>query len=73
MRKVAFVVAALGGLAVALPSIASADTVVIKKKYHRPFDARAEYREHRGYGMHEGWRHRDKMVVVKHRRDFRNY
>jgi hypothetical protein len=73
MRKIGLVVAALGAAAVVLPSIASADTVVIKKKYHRPFDARAEYREHRGFGMHEGFRHRDNMVVIKHRHGFRNY
>jgi hypothetical protein len=30
--------------------------------------ARAEFREHRDFGRHEGWRHRDhdrKVVVIK--------
>jgi hypothetical protein len=33
--------------------------------------ARAEFREHRDRGWHEGWRHHrhaDKVVIVKHRR-----
>ena len=69
MKKIAFTVAALGALAVALPSIANADTVVIKKHSH-PLDARAEYRVHRDYGMHEGWHHRDRDVVIKHRHEY---
>ena len=68
MKKIGLTVAALGALAVTLPSIASADTVVIKK-HHHPYDARAEYRMHRDYGMHEGWRDRDRTVVIKHRHD----
>jgi hypothetical protein len=68
IRKIGLAVAALGALAVALPSMASADTVVIKK-HHHPFDARAEYRVHRDYGLHEGWRNRDDRVVIKHRHD----
>ena len=71
MRKVGLVVAAIGSLAIALPSLASADTVVIKKHHYHPFDARAEYRVHRDYGLHEGWRDRDhdRGVVIKERRD----
>ncbi|HZR90589.1 MAG TPA: hypothetical protein VFB02_27640 [Bradyrhizobium sp.] len=69
MRKIGLVVAALGSLAVALPSMASADTVVIKKHHEHPFGARAEYRMHRDYGLHEGWRHRDRDVVIKQRHD----
>jgi len=32
--------------------------------------ARAEFREHRDRGWHEGWRHRhaDRVVIIKHRR-----
>jgi len=75
MRKIGLAVAALGALAVALPSIASADTVVIKRHHDHPFDARAEYRVHRDYGLHEGWRDRssrdgDNAVVIKHRHDY---
>jgi hypothetical protein len=69
MKKIGFTLAALGALAVALPSIASADTVVIKRHHYHPFDARAEYRVHRDYGLHEGWHHRDRSVVVEHGHD----
>jgi hypothetical protein len=52
------------------PTIASAETVVIKRGgYHHHWDgARAEFREHRDRGWHEGWRHRDHdRVVIKER------
>jgi hypothetical protein len=68
MRKLGYVIAALGAIAVAAPSIASAETVVIK---------------HRDHGWHHGWhrdwhraygfdrdrdfRHHDRMVVTRHR------
>ena len=69
MKKLGYVIAALGAIAIAAPSIASAETVVIKRggDHHR-FGARAEFREHRDFGRHEGWRHRDhdrKVVVIK--------
>jgi hypothetical protein len=76
MKKFGYVVAALGAIAIAAPSIASAETVVIKRggDHHR-FGARAEFREHRDYGRHEGWRHRhaDKVVIIKHRRHHHEY
>jgi hypothetical protein len=64
MKKFGYVLAALGAIAIAAPSIASAETIVIKRGGHH-YGARAEYREHR----HEGWRHRhaDRVVIVKHR------
>jgi hypothetical protein len=68
MRKLGYVVAALGALAVvAPPSLANAETVVIKKNHHGPYGARAEFREHRDYGWHRGWRHHhgDRVVVIK--------
>jgi len=71
MKKLGYVIAALGAIAVAAPSIASAETVVIKRGgYHHGYGARAEFREHRDRGWHEGWRHRDhdRMVVIRHRR-----
>jgi hypothetical protein len=70
MKKLGYVIAALGAIAIAAPSIASAETVVIKRggDHHR-FGARAEFREHRDFGRHEGWRHHDrKVVIIKHRR-----
>jgi hypothetical protein len=68
MKKFGYVIAALGAIAVAAPSIASAETTIIKHRDHDRLGARAEFREHRDRGWHEGWRHhRDKVVVVKHR------
>jgi hypothetical protein len=81
MKRFGYVIAALGAIAIAAPSIASAETVVIKRgdrhfdhrigpraefREHR-FGPRAEYREHRDRGWHEGWRHRhaDKVVIIK--------
>jgi hypothetical protein len=68
MKKFAYVIAALGAIAIAAPTIASAETVVIKHGGH-PYGARAEYREHRDHGGHEGWHrhHADRVVIVKHR------
>ena len=67
MRKLGYVIAALGAIAVAVPSVASAETVVIKHRdhvwhhgWHRDW--------HRAYGFHRdhGWRHREGMVI-RHR------
>ncbi|WP_082070092.1 hypothetical protein [Bradyrhizobium sp. LTSP885] len=53
MKKFGLILAALGALAVAVPSIASAETVMIKHGgYHhgdRGRDARAEMRHDRGW------------------------
>jgi hypothetical protein len=73
MRKLGYVVAALGAIAIAAPSIASAETVVIKRGDHDRFGPRAEFREHRDRGWHEGWRHHhaDRVVIVKqHRHEY---
>jgi hypothetical protein len=74
MKKLGYVIAALGAIAVAAPSIASAEDVVIRHsdhdRYsnHDRFGARAEFREHRDHGWHEGsrYRHGDKVVIIKH-------
>ena len=66
MRKLGFVIAALGAIAVVVPSIASAETVVIKRGgYHHGYGARAMM--HHDNGWHRGWRHhhRDRVVVIK--------
>ena len=69
MRKLGYVIAALGAIAVAAP--ASAETVVIKRGGHHHWDgARAEFREHRDFGLHRGWgwRHHDRdRVVIRER------
>ena len=68
MKKFGYIIAALGAIAVAAPTIASAETVVIKRGGHHWDGARAEFREHRDRGWHEGWRHRDHdRVVIKER------
>lgn len=80
MKKLGYIVAALGALAVAAPSLASAETmvikkhrpsaetIVIKKHHHGLYGARAEMREHRDFGWHRGWRHHtNKVVVIRHR------
>jgi len=57
MKKFGYVLAALGAIVIAAPSIASAETVVIKRGgYHHGYGARAEFREHRDRGWHRGWR-----------------
>lgn len=71
MRKLGYIVAALGALAVAVPSMASAETVVIKRHYHGPYGARAEFRDH---GWHHRWHrdwhryHGDRVVIIKKHR-----
>ena len=69
MKKFGYILAAVGAIAVAAPSIASAETVVIKRGAHHHMGARAEFREHRDFGLHRGWRHHhaDKVVIVKRR------
>ena len=77
MKKLGYVIAALGALIIAAPSIASAQTVVIKRGggyhgHHHGHGARAEFRGHRDRGHHRGWRHGhhrgDKVVIIKKHR-----
>ena len=72
MKKFGIALAALGAITFAVPSIASAETVVIKHRgagYHGHHygygNARAEYRHDRGW--HRGWYHRydDRDVIVR--------
>ena len=60
MKKLGYVIAALGAIAIAAPSIASAETLVVRHGAQM----------HRDHGFHRdhGWRHHDKMVIIKHRR-----
>jgi hypothetical protein len=75
MKKFGYVLAALGAIVIAAPSIASAETVVIKRGghhhdgYHQGYGARAEFREHRDRGWHRGYGHHDRVVIVKRHRD----
>ena len=65
MRKVGYLVAAIGAIAVAAPTIASAETVVIKRGHHDWDRTRAEYRVHRDW--HRGWHRDHDRVVIKDR------
>jgi hypothetical protein len=69
MKKFGYVAAALGAIAIALPSIASAETVVIKRGHHHDWDrSHAEFRMHRDNGWHRGWHHdHDRVVIREHR------
>lgn len=77
MRKFAFALAALGAMAVALPSIASAETIVIKRghgHHHGWHGARAQLHHDRGWHRgwhhgHRGWHHGhgNRVVVIKKR------
>lgn len=65
MKKFGLVLAAIGTLAVAVPSIASAETVVIKRGGHHHWDRGFGMRHDRGW--HRGGWHRghDRVVVIK--------
>ena len=67
MKKLGYVVAALGALVIAAPTLASAETVVIKRGHHHhgPYGARAEYRMHHDHGWHRGYHRGNKTVVIK--------
>ena len=67
MKKIGYVIAALSAIAIAAPSIASAETVVVREGGHRHMGARAEFRDHH---RDHGWRHHDRVVIVKHRRHY---
>ena len=70
MKKFGLVLAALGAIIIGVPSIASAQTVVIKRGggyhqgHHHSHGARAEYRGHRDRGYHRGHR-ANKVIIVK--------
>ena len=64
MKKLGYALAAIGAIALAVPSMASAETIVIKRGggHHYGHGARAEM--HHDRGMHRGWRHNDRKVVI---------
>jgi hypothetical protein len=68
MKKLGYVVAALGAIAIAAPSIASAETVVVRHGGHYwDHGPRAEFRMH-DHGWHRGWHHdHDRVVIREHR------
>ena len=73
MKKFAYVLAALGAIVIAAPSIANAETIVIKRGGHHHGWQGARAQVHHDRGWHNGWRHRhaDRVVVVK--KSYRRY
>ena len=72
MKKFGYVIAALGAIAIAAPSIASAEEMVVRQGDHHRFGARAEFREHRDFREHRehrdhGWRGHHDSMMVRHR------
>jgi hypothetical protein len=74
MRKFGLIIAAVGALAIAIPSIAGAQTVVIKRGGHHDGWHGSHARMHHDHGRHHGWRHRhhrgDKVVIIKKQRHY---
>jgi hypothetical protein len=65
MRKFAYLIASVVTMAIAIPSIATAETTVIKTRGH-DHGPRAEMRMHRDHGWHRG--HDKKVAIIKHGR-----
>jgi hypothetical protein len=61
MKKLGYVIAALATIAIAAPSIASAEDMMMR---HDRLGARAEMHHDHGWHRH----HHDRVVIVKHRR-----
>lgn len=68
MKKLGLVFAALGAIALVVPSIANAETVVIKRggSHHHWDRARAEYRTPRDF--RPSHRDHDRTVIIKKHR-----
>jgi hypothetical protein len=66
MKKLGYVVAAIATIALAAPSIASAETVVVK---HGGMHHHWDHGWH--HGWHRDWHHHDRVVVVhRHHHDY---
>jgi hypothetical protein len=69
--KLRIALAAIVAAAVALPAVASAETVIIKKHGDRDHfrGARAELGFRHDRGLHRGWynHHANRTVIIKHR------
>jgi Ni/Co efflux regulator RcnB len=68
MKKLAYLIAAISTIAIAVPSIASAETIVVKHgdRMHRDHGWHRDHAWHRDHG----WRHHDRTVIIKnHRRE----
>jgi hypothetical protein len=68
MKKFGYVLAALGAIMVAAPSMASAQTVVIKRGAHsHGYHHGARVEPRRDWRRDRHWHHRDRVVVKKRR------
>lgn len=67
--KLRYALATLAAVAVAVPTLASAETVIIKKRDHDHFwrGARAEFVEHRRFHRDFDRDHGRRVVIIKHR------
>jgi hypothetical protein len=66
MNKFGTIVAAIVAAGIALPSVASAATVIVRHGDRDRMSARAEYRDH-DRGWHRGWHHHhDRVVIIRH-------
>ena len=75
MKKILLALSAVAALAVAVPTMASAETVVIKERgmhhHHGWRGARAAV--HVDRGLHRGWRHRHHREVIVIKRGHRHH
>jgi hypothetical protein len=62
MKNLGYVIVALGAIAIAAPSVASAKEMVIRH-HHDRMNARAEMHRDHGRDHH----HHDRMLIIKHR------
>ena len=69
MKKFALIIAALGAIVMAAPSVAGAETIVIKRggHHHGYHGTRAKIHHDRGYHRARRHGHRDRVVVIKKR------
>jgi hypothetical protein len=69
MKKLGLIAAAVAAIAIAAPSVASAEKIIIKRGGDHHYGPRAEFRGHGDRGWHRG--HDRKVVIIKHGRDRR--
>ena len=72
MKKFGYIIAALGTLAIAAPSIASAEDIVIKSG-DGDRGGRAEFREHRGEAREHRGEFRERRAEFREHREFRRH
>jgi purine nucleoside phosphorylase len=61
MKKLGFAIAALSAIALAAPSIANAETVIVKRGHPHWHHSRAAVMVHRGWHPHH-----DRTVIIRH-------